>query len=199
MFLAARNRFGSGDGLARLTTNFRTVEPVLDWVNAFFGDRMAVEIPGRQPAYEPLHAHRRADSGADHRPLLLGGPHPDPKVSAQGLREAEADDVAVRAGEAARGLGELERATQELEQVAAMLRDLTAAPLLLVVVGVQHTRAYYYYDYHDKRRGTGGKQPAVPSGSRGATKVVPTSKRQQRQQAKAAKSTAKATTSSRKG
>ena len=38
---------------------------------------------------------------------------------------AEADDVALRAGEAARGLSELERATGELEQVAAMLRDLT--------------------------------------------------------------------------
>ena len=88
---------------------------------------------------------------------------------------------------------------EELQRTMAMLRDLTAAPLLLVVVGVQHTRAYYYYDYHDKRRGTGGRQPAVSGSGRGSTKVVPTSKRQQRQQAKAAKSTAKATTSSRKG
>lgn len=38
---------------------------------------------------------------------------------------AEADDVATRASEAARGLSELERATRELEQVAAMLRELT--------------------------------------------------------------------------
>jgi methyl-accepting chemotaxis protein len=37
----------------------------------------------------------------------------------------EADDVASRAGEAARGLTELERATRELEEVAAMLRELT--------------------------------------------------------------------------
>jgi methyl-accepting chemotaxis protein len=37
----------------------------------------------------------------------------------------EAEDVAVRAGEAANGLTELERATRELEQVATMLRDLT--------------------------------------------------------------------------
>jgi ATP-dependent exoDNAse (exonuclease V) beta subunit len=94
LFLEARDRFGSGEGLARLTTNFRTVEPVLDWVNAFFGANMADEIPGRQSSYEPLHAHRRADSGADHRPLLLGGPHPDPKVSASALREVEAEDVA---------------------------------------------------------------------------------------------------------
>ncbi|MBI1967276.1 MAG: GAF domain-containing protein [Gemmatimonadetes bacterium] len=37
----------------------------------------------------------------------------------------EAEDVAVRAGDAASGLSELERATRELEQVATMLRDLT--------------------------------------------------------------------------
>jgi methyl-accepting chemotaxis protein len=38
---------------------------------------------------------------------------------------AEAEDVAQRASQAARGLSDLERATRELEQVAAMLRDLT--------------------------------------------------------------------------
>jgi methyl-accepting chemotaxis protein len=37
----------------------------------------------------------------------------------------EADDVARRATEAARGLSDLERATRELESVASMLRDLT--------------------------------------------------------------------------
>jgi len=37
----------------------------------------------------------------------------------------EAEDVATRASEAVRGLSDLERATRELEQVAAMLRDLT--------------------------------------------------------------------------
>jgi methyl-accepting chemotaxis protein len=42
-----------------------------------------------------------------------------------GKNRASADDVAARAGEAARGLTELERATRELEQVATMLRDLT--------------------------------------------------------------------------
>ena len=34
-------------------------------------------------------------------------------------------DVATRADEAARGLTDLERATRELEEVAAMLRELT--------------------------------------------------------------------------
>jgi methyl-accepting chemotaxis protein len=42
-----------------------------------------------------------------------------------GKNRAEADDVATRANEAARGLSDLERATRELEAVASMLRDLT--------------------------------------------------------------------------
>ncbi len=42
-----------------------------------------------------------------------------------GRNRAEADDVATRADEAARGLTDLERATRELEDVAAMLRELT--------------------------------------------------------------------------
>ncbi len=42
-----------------------------------------------------------------------------------GKNRAEADDVATRASEAARGLSDLERATRELEEVAAMLRELT--------------------------------------------------------------------------
>ena len=42
-----------------------------------------------------------------------------------GKNRAEADDVATRASEAARRLSDLERATHELEDVAAMLRELT--------------------------------------------------------------------------
>ncbi|MCC6435104.1 MAG: UvrD-helicase domain-containing protein, partial [Acidimicrobiales bacterium] len=94
LFLEARDRFGDGGGLARLTANFRTVAPVLDWVNGLFATLMPAEIDGRQPAYEPLRPMRAGDSGVDHRPLLLGGPHPDPKVKAAELRVAEAADVA---------------------------------------------------------------------------------------------------------
>ena len=42
-----------------------------------------------------------------------------------GKNRGEADGVATRANEAARGLAELEQATRELEQVAGMLRELT--------------------------------------------------------------------------
>ncbi|MCP3913695.1 MAG: UvrD-helicase domain-containing protein [Actinomycetia bacterium] len=95
LFLEARERFGPDGTWARLTTNFRTVEPIVDWVNAYFAQSMADESQG-QPRYEPLAAFRTADSGAgiDHRPLLLGGPHPDPKVRAPRLRATEAEHVA---------------------------------------------------------------------------------------------------------
>ncbi len=93
LFLDARSVF-SGDVPVRLSTNFRTVEPIIEWVNGVFDEAMPVEEPGAQPKYEPLLAHRLADSGADHRPVILGGAHPDPNVKAGALREAEANDVA---------------------------------------------------------------------------------------------------------
>ena len=92
LFLAARDRF-AGESV-RLTTNFRTVPPVLDWVNHVFGALMAEEIPGRRPQYEPLHSHRHS-SVHDHRVVLLGGPHPkEEKLLAGPLRELEAGTVA---------------------------------------------------------------------------------------------------------
>lgn len=94
LFLAARDRFGVESPVQKLTTNFRTVEPILDWVNALFTDQMPEELSGSQPRYEPLSAWRSASPDSDHRPLLLGGPHPDPTVNAGDLRSAEALDVA---------------------------------------------------------------------------------------------------------
>ena len=40
-----------------LTTNFRTVPPVLDWVNAVFSELIQAE-PRAQPSYQPLDPHR---------------------------------------------------------------------------------------------------------------------------------------------
>ena len=91
LFLRARDRFGSGGGLQRLSTNFRTVEPIINWVNEFFSARMPDEVPGMQPRYERLEAHRRVDGSVDHRPVLLGGV----VDSAAGeARELEAEAVA---------------------------------------------------------------------------------------------------------
>ena len=60
--------------------------PIIDWVNALFADAMADEVPDAQPRYEPLHAARSVETAADHRPVVLGGEHPDPKVKAGELR-----------------------------------------------------------------------------------------------------------------
>jgi ATP-dependent exoDNAse (exonuclease V) beta subunit len=94
LFLKARDRFAPEDSAQRLVTNFRTVEPVVGWVNELFGQLMAGEQPGCQPRYTPLVAHRRADSGGDHRPVALGGPAAGGRVYADQLRQAEAHDVA---------------------------------------------------------------------------------------------------------
>ena len=95
LFLEARDTFGAaGSGAVRLDTNFRTVPPIIDWVNGLFAEAMPEEIADAQPKYEPLHAGRSLESGADHRPVVLGGEHPDPKVKAGELRLAEAADVA---------------------------------------------------------------------------------------------------------
>ena len=95
LFLEARDTFGAaGDGAVRLDTNFRTVPPIIDWVNGLFIEAMPEEIADRQPRYEPLHAGRQFSSDRDHRPTVLGGAHADPKVKAGPLRSAEAADVA---------------------------------------------------------------------------------------------------------
>ena len=92
LFLAARDRYGADDCLVRLSTNFRTVEPIVNWVNQLFLQLMPEENPGRQPKYEPLTAHRQPSAAGDHRPVRLGGPHSAGRAA--DLREAEAADVA---------------------------------------------------------------------------------------------------------
>ncbi|CAA9261038.1 MAG: ATP-dependent helicase/nuclease AddAB, subunit A [uncultured Acidimicrobiales bacterium] len=71
LFLGARAHFAA-NGPVLLRQNFRTVEPVLEWVNHAFG-RLMTEHPDRQAAYQPLSAHRSASPHADHRVVLLGG------------------------------------------------------------------------------------------------------------------------------
>lgn len=97
VFLAARDRLAGS--VHRLTTNFRTTAAVLDWVNHAF-ERLIVEVPGSQPAYEALHAHRRQAAPVGPSMVMLGGvPHPAP-TSSEALRRAEALDVAAVARQA---------------------------------------------------------------------------------------------------
>lgn len=77
-----------------LTTNFRTVAPVLDWVNSVFS-QLITPVPGSQPDYEPLD-HFRDEVGHGPAVVVLGSDaHTDlPGASAAILREREAADVA---------------------------------------------------------------------------------------------------------
>jgi ATP-dependent exoDNAse (exonuclease V) beta subunit len=89
LFLHARHAF-SGSSPVRLRQNFRTVEPVLDWVNHVFGVLMAEEVEGAQARYQPLSSFRDS-AAADHRVVLLGG---ERDLSAGDLRAEEASAVA---------------------------------------------------------------------------------------------------------
>ena len=62
-----------------LTTNFRTVPPVLDWVNAVFAGLIQAE-EGAQPAYQSLTPHRSPS------PLLAPAPPPDESTAATAVR-----------------------------------------------------------------------------------------------------------------
>jgi len=101
LFDRARTTFGTGDRSIALTQNFRTVEPVLHFINDFFGRVMPKEggAPhNQQPAYRPLSAARSGAPGIDHRPMILGHSHQDPaegpKITAFDLRRSEAVSVA---------------------------------------------------------------------------------------------------------
>lgn len=90
-YLDAEQHIGEPVGL---TTNFRTVAPILDWVNTVFG-QLIQPIDGGQPAYVGL-SHRRDAGGSGPAVSVLGAqPHGDlPRAAASLLRQLEADDVA---------------------------------------------------------------------------------------------------------
>ena len=77
VFIAARERFApEAGGAVELTANFRTVAPVIDWVNATFRaaaarSRTDEDVPDSQPDYIDLDAAagavRRRAAGGRHR------------------------------------------------------------------------------------------------------------------------------------
>jgi ATP-dependent helicase/nuclease subunit A len=90
-YLEAQSLIGSGAGLS---TNFRTVEPILDWVNAVFGNLIQYQ-PDGQPAYEPLGCHRPRTGDGPAITILGADAHTGlPRSAASILREREAADVA---------------------------------------------------------------------------------------------------------
>ena len=89
LFLDVRDRLAATE---RLTTNFRTVAPVLGWINDVFASVIQA-VPGAQPAYEPLIAHRD-EVGSGPAVMLLGAAEHLDKPDASQLREREAAEVA---------------------------------------------------------------------------------------------------------
>ncbi len=86
------------DEPCRLTTNFRTVPGVLEWVNRIFDQAIGAGEPGKQPPYVPL-APARAPSPetVDGEPVIpvtvLGSGH-ERSVKIHRIRELEGQDVA---------------------------------------------------------------------------------------------------------
>ncbi|MGK2948684.1 MAG: UvrD-helicase domain-containing protein, partial [Acidimicrobiales bacterium] len=98
-FLEARALFGpAAGGPVELSANFRTVTPIIDWVNTTFAALMAEEpdhdldLPS-QPTYAALQAQRPAGPGGPAVAVVGGDPHP-PGTGAEAMRRAEAADVA---------------------------------------------------------------------------------------------------------
>ena len=89
------------DEPSRLTTNFRSVPGVLDWVNHVFSTTMGDGDPGLQPAYVPLSPAREPgpapelpDGEGPWGPVTVLGAAHDKNTRIHRIREAEGEDVA---------------------------------------------------------------------------------------------------------
>ena len=97
LFLSAADRFGPA---SPLTTNFRSTEPVVAWINHAFGRLIHAE-PHAQPAYVALDAVRSSRQPGAAITMLGAHAHESPdgeRLSADDLRQHEADDVAAVIG-----------------------------------------------------------------------------------------------------
>jgi ATP-dependent helicase/nuclease subunit A len=95
-FLAARDRFATDDGdVVELTTNFRTVAPVIAWVNQVFATLMSEppENHASQPAYIALDAQRGTPPEGPPAAVIGRIEHPK-NTRAEAMRRAEAGEVA---------------------------------------------------------------------------------------------------------
>ena len=95
LYLTAREHFSDH---ARLTVNFRTTEPVINWINDVFS-QLIIASDGSQPSYVPLSSHRLGSDSAGPAVAILGAePIPEAMTAAE-LRRAESDDVAATVAE----------------------------------------------------------------------------------------------------
>lgn len=140
LYLDVNERMTGGDSPVgeelTLSTNFRTVGPVIDWINDTFS-KIIVEREESQPAYAPLDSHR-GDCGLTGPAVLqLGsGAHPY-KTSVDEIRVAESLDIAAAIAECmGAGTGELWEVEDEpgskrparLEDIAILLPTRTSLP-----------------------------------------------------------------------
>jgi ATP-dependent exoDNAse (exonuclease V) beta subunit len=97
MYLRAQEHFAN---TVTLDANFRTVGPILEWLNAVFGQVIS-PAPRAQPAFVPLTPTRQEHPDGPAVVVLGATPHQDqPPPSAATLREREAADVAAVLGRA---------------------------------------------------------------------------------------------------
>ena len=89
-YLQTQERLGE---TVTLSTNFRSVEPVITWVNRVFGSMITYQ-KDRQPRYNSLSAHRSVPQVGPPVAVIGAAEHPD-KTSADQIRRCEAHDVAV--------------------------------------------------------------------------------------------------------
>ena len=89
-FLEARDHFAAEP--LRLTSNFRSTEPVLAWINHVFG-RLIQPVPGAQPEYFALE-HERCAAPVGPGVMLLGVEPLESALNADAVREREAVSVA---------------------------------------------------------------------------------------------------------
>ena len=89
MFLDARRSLGAR--AVELSRNFRTTQPVIDWINAVFGE-LIVFSEGAQPEYRALSATRPAAPVGPSIAVLGAAAH-EAALRAEDLRIREAEDV----------------------------------------------------------------------------------------------------------
>ncbi|MCH8066041.1 MAG: PD-(D/E)XK nuclease family protein, partial [Chloroflexi bacterium] len=99
LYLRAQRQFVEGE--VKLTQNFRSVEPVIAWLNHIFEDLMGDAPADGQAAYVPLAASWPAPDSAAPSVRLIGGPE-DENIGP--IRAREADEL-VRAIQAAKADG----------------------------------------------------------------------------------------------
>jgi ATP-dependent helicase/nuclease subunit A len=130
-YLSAKEHLGEP---LSLTTNFRSVAPVLTWVNEVFAE-LITPVPNGQPAFEALDPHR-PDTGTGPAVTVLGSEPRAGKLNAAALRTFEAADVAGIIGEAIEGRwqvydeGQKSWRAAEHSDIAILVPSRTSLPFL---------------------------------------------------------------------